>query len=354
MVGLVDPSPALLRSEPRDPEAWAMTAAGSWCVVIDNVSRIPGWWSDAICKAVTGDGWVKRKLYTDSDLAVLTFKRCVVLTSIDAGALRGDLSDRLMLVDLERIDEANRRTEDEIDRLYADARPRLLAGLLSAAQRTLAALTHVTLDTMPRMADFARILAALDQACPELTGGRAFNLFVGQRDRIAGDVVDADPVAAAVAQLIDKCGTWTGSTTDLLDALTPRSDDGKPRPPRNWPRTARGLASHLRRVVTALLVVGIKVIIPASRTRDGRIIQIERVCIEPSQQSQPSHNRDTTAPGTQMEVTVDPPTVTHDPQPSHQPSHQNPRSSPPDDDCDGSDGSDGLLPPSSDHLKVRI
>ena len=49
IVGLVDPSPALLRSEPRDPEAWAMAASGSWCVVIDNVSRIPGWWSDATC-----------------------------------------------------------------------------------------------------------------------------------------------------------------------------------------------------------------------------------------------------------------------------------------------------------------
>ena len=52
---------------------------------------------------MTGDGLVRRKLYTDSDLAVLAFKRCIVLTSIDHGALRGDLGDRLLLVDLERI-----------------------------------------------------------------------------------------------------------------------------------------------------------------------------------------------------------------------------------------------------------
>ena len=34
---------------------------------------------------------------------------------------------------------------------------------------------------MPRMADFARVLAALDTACPELTGGSALDLFSGQR-----------------------------------------------------------------------------------------------------------------------------------------------------------------------------
>ena len=202
-IGLVDPSPALLRSEPRDTEAWAMTASGSWAVVIDNVSRISGWWSDALCKAVTGDGWVRRKLYTDSDLAVLAFRRCIVLTSIDAGAMRGDLGDRLMLVDLEGIPEERRRTEAELDATYESARPRLLAGLLSAVSRTLAALPDVKLDAMPRMADFGRVLAALDTACPELTGGRALDLYMGQRERIAGDVVDADPVASAVLQLME-------------------------------------------------------------------------------------------------------------------------------------------------------
>lgn len=114
VVNLFDPSPAPLRSEPRDPEAWAVAAAGSWGVVVDNVSGIPGWFSDALCRAVTGDGWVRRRLYTDGDLALLAFRRVVALTSIDPGALRGDLGDRLLLIDLEAIPPSKRLSETDL------------------------------------------------------------------------------------------------------------------------------------------------------------------------------------------------------------------------------------------------
>ena len=280
IVGLIDPSPALLRSEPRDPEAWAMAAAGSWCVTIDNISRIPGWWSDAICKAVTGDGWVRRKLYTDSELAVLSFRRCVVLTSIDAGNLRGDLGDRLLLVDLDRIGEGQRRTEAELEGVYAEARPRLLAGLLSAVSRTLAVLPEVELDTLPRMADFARVLAAVDRSCPELTGGRALELFIDQRDRIAADVIDSDAVATAMVSHVDNHGgRWRGTAKDLHEAITPD------KPPKGWPANPRTMVARLKRITPALRQAGVEVTKPEVRTRRGQQYVIEKVCERPSQPS---------------------------------------------------------------------
>ena len=253
MFNLVDPSPALLRSEPRDVEQWAIAAAGSHCVCIDNISRIPPWWSDALCKAVTGDASIRRKLYTDGDLAVLAFRRCVVLTSIDAGALRGDLGDRLLLIDLERITEQKRRTEANLDEAYREFRPRLIAGLHSAVCRTLAVLPEVTLETMPRMADFAHVLAALDRACPELTGGRALDLYTGQRGRIATDVVESDEVAAAVVRLLETgSGVWTGTAGELLQAILPE------RPDKHWPANARAMTARLKRIAPALRQVGIE------------------------------------------------------------------------------------------------
>lgn len=279
LAGLADPSPAPLRSEPRDPEQWAIAASGSWIVVLDNISNIPRWLSDALCKAVTGDGLVRRRLYSDNDLAVLSFRRCIIITSIDPGAMRGDLGDRLVLVDLERIPDDHRRTEAELEAAYQAARPRLLGALLSAASRTLAALPSVQLPTMPRMADFARVLAALDAACPELTGGRAFALFNAQRQRIAGEVVESDIVAAAVVRMIEARGQWSGTARDLLEVLTPQPL------PRGWPASPRGLSGHLRRVVPALRGVGIEVIIPQTRTSGGRIIRIEKLGEELSQPS---------------------------------------------------------------------
>ena len=61
---LLDPGPVPVRKPPRDAEAWATAAAGSWLVAIDNLSDIQPWLSDSLCRAVTGDGDVRRKLYT--------------------------------------------------------------------------------------------------------------------------------------------------------------------------------------------------------------------------------------------------------------------------------------------------
>ena len=52
----------------------------------------------------------------DSELSAISFKRVIALTSIDRGALCGDLSDRLLLVDLNRIEDSFRRTEAGLNR----------------------------------------------------------------------------------------------------------------------------------------------------------------------------------------------------------------------------------------------
>jgi hypothetical protein len=62
---IVDPSPVLLRKPPRDAEAWVTAAQGSWVVSLDNLSQVPDWLSDSLCRASTGEGDVRRALYTD-------------------------------------------------------------------------------------------------------------------------------------------------------------------------------------------------------------------------------------------------------------------------------------------------
>jgi hypothetical protein len=269
---VIDPSTAPLRSQPRDAEAWAMAAAGSWLVAIDNVSRIPGWWSDALCRAVTGDGWIRRKLYTDSELAVLSFRRVVLLTSIDAGALRGDLGDRLLLADLEPIPPSKRLSEAELDWAVAAARPRILGALLTELAAVLKTLPEVESENLPRMADFARVLGALDK----LHGTKRLNTYLMQRGRVVEDVLEADPVAAALRELVD----WTGTSGELLQRITPEG----PRP-RDWPANPRALVARLKRLVPALGQVGTQVIFHNERTNRGREISIRK---QPSQQAQQS------------------------------------------------------------------
>lgn len=269
IVGMFDPSPAVLRSQPTDAEAWAIAAAGSWAVALDNVSHLPGWLSDALCKAVTGDGWIRRRLYSDSELAVLAFRRVVALTSIDAGALRGDLGDRLVRVELERIPDARRRPESEIRAAFVAALPKLLGALLDLLAGVLARLPDVRLAEMPRMADFARVLAAMDA---EL-GTDALPQFVTQRDTIARDVLDGDAVGAAIGPFLEsRGGSWTGTPSELHAALSPE------RLPADWPKRANALSGRLKRLAPSLRAVGIDVIVGERTGRDrSRAIRCEIV-----------------------------------------------------------------------------
>ena len=219
-----------------------MSVANGWTTVIDNISSIPAWWSDAMCKAVTGDGWVRRTLYTNGDVSVLSFRRVIALTSIDAGALRGDLGERLVLVDLEPIAPDRRRPERELDKAYQAVRPAIMGALLDLLAGVLARLDSVVLPTLPRMADFARVLAAMDATI----GTNSLSLYADQGKRIAADVLDADPVGEAIVAWARTQGDWSGSAKSLLNSIRPDPAG------REGPKSGRGFAAQLKRLAPAL------------------------------------------------------------------------------------------------------
>lgn len=252
LVGLFDPSTAEVRSPPSNPDQWAITTAGSWGLVVDNVSHIPEWLSDAMCKACTGDGWLRRRLYSDNEVAVLAFRRVIILTSIDTGALKGDLADRLLQVDLDRIPDGVRRPLREIEAKYAANRPQVMGAILDVVAKVLSLRATVVCDGLPRMADFAVVLKAMDQ----VLGTNAAELFSQQRGRIAGDVVESDVVGPALVQFMEGRYEWSGSMKELLDAI--RLESGA----RDWPKNAKSLSGRVRRLAPALMAVGLDVIVP--------------------------------------------------------------------------------------------
>jgi len=265
LVQLLDPSAAPLRSSPKDEETWGVSAAASYVVGIDNISSIPLWMSDAMCRAVTGDGLVRRRLYTDSDVSVLSLKRVLVLTSIDAGALRGDLAERLLTVELERIDAKSRRTDRALAEAWQAAHPRLLGALLDLVCQVMAVLPEAAAELVehPRMADFAEVLLAVDM----VRGSAALDSYTKAGERLARDVAESDPVAHAVLELLERQSYgWQSSASVLLAELKRYAPDPLPR---SWPPDATRLSSHLKRVTPALRSSGVGVDIQRTkRTRE--------------------------------------------------------------------------------------
>ena len=54
---LIDPAEPLLRSLPRDSRDLYIAASNSWVVALDNVSGLPTWLSDDLCRLATGGGF---------------------------------------------------------------------------------------------------------------------------------------------------------------------------------------------------------------------------------------------------------------------------------------------------------
>lgn len=294
LVSLVDPSPVPVRTSPRDVEQWIIAAAGSHVVFLDNISTIPEWLSDALCRASTGDGLVRRALYTNGGLSVASFRRVVGLTAIDPGALRGDLADRLLAVELERILDTARKLDGDMSARWTKNLPTIFGALIETLSRVLAALPDVHLKALPRMADFALVLAAVDEVFK--TGDKGMKVYLDQRTHLAQDVIDSDPVAATLRKFAtgrdwkatEKDGSWKGSAGDLRILLM----GDMATPPKGWPSSARSMSARLKKVAPALRQLGV-IVEQGPRTESLRPWIVSRSAIQggtdrPSEPSEPS------------------------------------------------------------------
>jgi hypothetical protein len=260
LVSILDPSPVPIRKPPRDADSWVTAAAGSWVVGLDNLSDIPPWLSDSLCRAVTGDGDVRRKLYTDGDVAVFAFRRCVILNGIDFGAVRGDLADRELPVELDVISEDRRLPETELWPRWTNAHPSILGAVLDLVAGVKAALPFVHLDKKPRMADFAQLLAAVDQ----VLGTVGLPRYLAKQAELATESLTDDMFISSIAHRIK--GTFDGSSAELLCRVS--LPEGI-RAPKGWPSTARQATRLLRRQAPVMRKAGWTIYDDGTCNKDG-------------------------------------------------------------------------------------
>ena len=199
---LIDPNTADLRAEPRDVRDLMIAARNGWVIALDNVSYMPPWLSDALCRLATGGGFATRELYTDSEEMLFEAQRPAILNGIEELATRPDLLDRSLILDLPPIPAPRRRPEREFWDDFETARPRILGGLLDVVASALARLPYLKLDTHPRMADFAHWVSAAEAGL-RWTDGRFLRSYSGNRSSANELALESSPVAAAVQKLVD-------------------------------------------------------------------------------------------------------------------------------------------------------
>ncbi len=251
---LVDPNSAPLRAEPRSQRDLVITASNSRCVTLDNVSYLPPWLSDAICRLSTGGGFATRELYTDQEEIIFESQRPVLLTSIDDVATRSDLLDRCLLVSLPTIPENRRRREEELEIDFTKVWPTVLGALLDILSGALQELPNTQLNKLPRMADFAHWVTTAEKGLG-WPAGTFLKTYTANRESANDLALEASPIGPPLLELLQGSGDWEGTATDLLAALEETVTEQTKRQ-KSWPKNGRSMATHLKRIAPNLRAAG--------------------------------------------------------------------------------------------------
>lgn len=271
---VIDPAVAGLRAPPADERDLAIAASNSWVLAYDNLSTLPVWLSDALCRLLTGSGLATRKLYSDSDEVLFESRRPVLLTGIEDLAVAADLRDRAILLELPPLAEEDRRPEAELWEAFERDRPAVLGALLDAVAEAIRQYAETRLDALPRMADFAKWVAAAEGVLPWPPGTflRAFR----ERQRLRSrDAVSDDPLAAALVRLATE-GAWQGTATELLEYLARAVPSKYQRAP-YWPAVPQALSARLRRLAPDLRSAGVEVAFFRMGGTGQRVIDVRKV-----------------------------------------------------------------------------
>jgi hypothetical protein len=270
---LVDPNTAALRTTPRDERDLVISANNGWLIALDNLSHLPEWLSDALCRSASGSGFATRELYSDAEEVIFTAQRPIVLNGIEELATRADLLDRAIVLYLPTIPEDTRQDEEAFWQAFAQAHPRILGALLDVMVQGLQAFPRVQLARKPRMADFARWACAAAPACG-WTAEDFLGAYKGVRDASHELTLEASPIGSVLREFVTQKAPWEGTATELLAELSRLAGEQVAKH-KTWPKNGQVLSNALRRLAPTLRAGGIQVVMGnRSGKKGGRMISL--------------------------------------------------------------------------------
>jgi hypothetical protein len=228
-----------------------------FCPVVDNLSYLPVWLSDTFSRAITGEGFTKRRLYTDSDDFLFSFKRVLIITCIELVIEKSDLLDRSIIVALEQIPDDKRCDEALLDQEFEAARPKLFGAVLDILSGAIRERQNVKAATLPRMADFAMWgrAAVLGQAGNTDEFAKDFATNVARQNE---EAIGASDVAKVLLAFLGDRKEWRGQPHELYATLKKKADEMKI-PAKSFPRSVSIMGRKLRQIRPNLAAIGWKI-----------------------------------------------------------------------------------------------
>lgn len=254
---IIDPSSLGVLTLQKAERTMAVNLQNHWFLPFDNVSCINEETSDTLCRAITGSGIQQRKLHTNGDDYIFTFKRCIALNGINNVARRSDLLDRAILIELSRIDENKRKENSAITKEFDKDLPLILGNIFDILSKAIKIYPNVKLNKLPRMADFSHWGYAIAQALGDL-GETFLDEYKCNYNKQNIEAINSDIVATLLIAFMKEKEIWNGKVSELLKELTYLADREKIKTKTNdFPSQANLLSRKLNSLKSNLKSIGI-------------------------------------------------------------------------------------------------
>jgi hypothetical protein len=241
-----------------DRRDFLQKAAHCYVLMLDNQNSLPEWFQDMLCRLVTGESDSKRVLYTDEEDLVWSMQRAVLLNGINPPSERGDVQDRTLPIELERLDKRKRLPEDDFWMQFSLKHPELLGAVFDALAGALKERHTVKLSERPRLADWGLYAAALYKS-----QGWGVETFVedwkGVEETQQQGTLDGSIVAQAIILYMKNKDRVELSAAKLHAAIEKHTEDDLDlTSDKTWPKTGRTLWKRIREVTPLLEAHGIR------------------------------------------------------------------------------------------------
>lgn len=268
---LIDPSHVPLLTPPESPKELVQFASHNYALMLDNLTSMPTWLSDAMCRVITGDGFSKRQLFTDDEDVLYAYKRASAISGITQVSDKPDLLDRSLLLELNRIPDTKRLDERSLWLEFNQKKPAIFGAMLDALSATLVNHSKADPKKKPRMADYYRycLATAMELGFSENSLFAAFehNTFTQNEEAI-----EQSAVAQALIDFMQERNSYFGTSSQLHADLYERAKKiglGK-----SFPKSSKWLWRKIVEVRPNLLAIGFT--FQKVRKNNANFIQISK------------------------------------------------------------------------------
>jgi Bifunctional DNA primase/polymerase, N-terminal len=276
---LIDPDKIEINNIPSEKAEFVQQMYHNYLTVYDNIKYVPPWFSDEVCKAVTGSGNSKRTLYTNDDDTIYNYKRPLIVSGILNWLTEPDALDRSLLTEFERIAEEQRKEEDKVEAAFEEMRSKLFGYIVDTIVKALQIKPTIQLSHLPRMADFTVWGEAIARAtgCRPMVFVNAYKENIGKQNV---EAIESNPLAQAIEKFVDSwydeekgINVWEGSTKEGLEQIKEIADlHNIDTNARSWPKATNSFKRRLKPILSNLREgPGIDVVIDRQTTANSKI-----------------------------------------------------------------------------------